>query len=50
MIIQNLIDEVVNLVDSPNILLCNFDKKFLSVPKEILTFNNGNSSKIFSNF
>ena len=31
-----LLDEVVNLVDSPNILLCNFDKKFLSIPKEIL--------------
>ena len=30
-------DEVINLIDSPNVLLCKFDKKFLSVPKEILT-------------
>ena len=32
-----LLDEVVDLVDSPNILLCSFDKKFLSIPKEIIT-------------
>ena len=32
-----LFDEVVDLVDSPNILLCSFDKKFLSIPKEIIT-------------
>ena len=34
---QRLLDEVINLVDNPNILLCSFDKKFLSIPKEILT-------------
>ena len=34
-----LVEEVVNLVDSPNIFLCNFDKKFLSIPKEILTYD-----------
>ena len=28
--------EVVNLVENPNILLCKFDKKFLSIPREIL--------------
>ena len=33
---SKLIDEVVNLVDSPNILLCAFDKAFLSLPREIL--------------
>ena len=32
-----LLEEVVDLVDNPNILLCSFDKKFLSIPKEILT-------------
>ena len=39
LIIKNnprLIDEVVNLVDNPNVLLCKFDKNFLSIPKEIL--------------
>ena len=33
---QRLLEEVVNLTDRPNILECFFDKKFLSIPKEIL--------------
>jgi glycyl-tRNA synthetase beta chain len=45
-----LIDEVVNLVDSPNVLLCNFDKKFLSVPKEILTLTMEAHQKFFPTF
>ena len=45
-----LIDEVVNLVESPNILLCNFDKKFLSVPKEILTLTMETHQKYFPTF
>ena len=45
-----LIDEVVNLVDSPNILLCKFDKKFLSVPKEILTLTMESHQKYFPTF
>ena len=45
-----LIEEVVNLVDSPNILLCNFDKKFLSVPKEILTLTMETHQKYFPTF
>ena len=45
-----LIDEVVNLVDSPNIILCNFDKKFLSVPKEILTLTMITHQKYFPIF
>ncbi len=45
-----LIDEVVNLVDSPNVLLCNFDKKFLSVPKEILTLTMETHQKYFPTF
>jgi len=31
-----LLNEVVDLTDQPNILLCEFDKKFLNIPKEIL--------------
>ena len=31
-----LLDEVNNLVENPNILLCKFDKKFLHIPEEIL--------------
>tara|TARA_Y100000022_G_scaffold142770_1_gene124612 strand:+ start:160 stop:2232 length:2073 start_codon:yes stop_codon:yes gene_type:complete len=45
-----LIDEVVNLVDSPNILLCKFDKKFLSVPKEILILTMETHQKYFPTF
>ena len=45
-----LIDEVVNLVDSPNILLCEFDKKFLSVPKEILILTMETHQKYFPTF
>ena len=47
---HKLIDEVVNLVDSPNILLCNFDKKFLSIPKEILTLTMETHQKYFPTF
>jgi len=45
-----LIDEVVNLVDSPNILLCSFNKNFLSVPKEILTLTMETHQKYFPIF
>ncbi len=45
-----LIDEVVDLVESPNILLCNFDKKFLSIPKEILTLTMETNQKYFPTF
>ena len=33
---DNLLQEVTDLVDFPNILLCKFDKRFLKIPKEIL--------------
>ncbi len=45
-----LIEEVVNLVDCPNIFLCNFDKKFLSIPKEILTLTMETHQKYFPTF
>ena len=45
-----LIDEVVNLVDSPNILLCKFDKKYLSIPKEILILTMQSHQKYFPTF
>ena len=47
---HKLIDEVINLVDSPNVLLCSFDKKFLSVPKEILTLTMESHQKYFPTF
>ena len=45
-----LLDEVVNLVDSPNILLCMFDKKYLNIPKEILTLTMETHQKYFPIF
>ena len=47
---SKLTEEVVNLVDSPNILLCNFDKKFLSIPKEILILTMETHQKYFPTF
>ncbi len=45
-----LLDEVVNLLDSPNILICSFDKKFLSIPKEILTLTMETHQRYFPTF
>ena len=45
-----LVDEVVNLVDNPNVLMCSFDKKFLSIPKEILTLTMQSHQKYFPTF
>ena len=45
-----LLDEVINLVDSPNVLVCSFDKKFLSIPKEILTLTMQSHQKYFPTF
>ena len=45
-----LFEEVVNLVDNPNILLCSFDKKFLSIPKEILILTMQSHQKYFPTF
>ncbi len=47
---SRLFDEVVNLVDSPHILLCTFDKKFLSIPKEILTLTMQTHQRYFPTF
>ena len=47
---SKLTEEVVNLVDSPNVLLCNFDKKFLSIPKEILILTMESHQKYFPTF
>ena len=43
-------DEVVNLVDNPNILLCSFNSKFLLIPNEILTLTMESYQKYFPTF
>ncbi len=45
-----LLDEVINLIDSPNILVCSFDKRFLSIPKEILILTMQSHQKYFPTF
>ena len=49
---EHLIDEVTNLLDQPYILECSFDKKFLSIPREILILTMQSHQKylpLFSN-
>ncbi len=45
-----LFEEVINLLDNPNILVCSFDKKFLSIPKEILILTMQSHQKYFPTF
>ncbi len=47
---DKLTEEVVNLTDKPNILECSFDKKFLSIPKEILVLTMQSHQKYFPLF
>ncbi len=47
---QKLLFEVVNLVESPNVLLCKFDKKFLKIPVEILILTMESHQKYFPTF
>ena len=44
---DKLIEEVVNLTDKPYVLECSFDKKFLSIPKEILVLTMQSHQKYF---
>tara|TARA_B100001093_G_scaffold186814_1_gene179415 strand:- start:317 stop:2389 length:2073 start_codon:yes stop_codon:yes gene_type:complete len=45
-----LIEEVVDLIDKPHILECSFDKKFLSIPEEILVLTMQSHQKYFPLF
>ena len=45
-----LLDEIVNLTDQPNIILCEFDRKFLNIPKEILIITMQHHQKYFPTF
>ena len=47
---QELIDEVVNLVESPNVFLGQFNKKYLRLPKEVLTTSMIKNQKYFPLF
>ena len=47
---NKLLDEVTNLVNKPNILVCKFDEKFLQIPKEILITTMQFHQKYFHTF
>ncbi len=47
---NKLLEEVNDLVEQPNILACNFDLKFLSMPKEILIITMQYHQKYFHAF
>ncbi len=47
---NKLIDEVVDLTDKPDVIICEFDKKFLNIPKEILIITMKNHQKYFPTF
>jgi len=46
----NLLNEIVDLTDQPNVILCEFDRKFLNIPKEILTITMQHHQKYFPTF
>ena len=47
---ENLINEITNIVEKPKIILCEFDKKFLQIPKEILVITMQNHQKYIPTF
>jgi len=47
---RKLLDEVTDIVEQPNILVCKFDEKFLNIPKEILIITMQHHQKYFPTF
>ena len=47
---ENLLEEITNIVEKPKIILCEFDKKFLNIPKEILIITMQNHQKYIPTF
>ena len=47
---EKLIQEVVNLVEKPNVILCNFDEIYLKIPQEILIVTMQHHQKYFPLF
>ncbi len=47
---NDLLDEITNIVEKPKILLCEFDKKYLTIPKEILIISMQTHQKYFPTF
>ncbi|MDB9826844.1 glycine--tRNA ligase subunit beta [Candidatus Pelagibacter sp.] len=47
---NKLLDEVTDIVEQPNIIVCKFDQKFLNIPKEILIITMQYHQKYFPAF
>ena len=47
---EKLLEEVTNLVNKPNVLICKFDEKYLKIPKEILITSMQFHQKYFHTF
>ena len=47
---NKLLNEVADIVEQPNILVCKFDEKFLNIPKEILIITMQQHQKYFPTF
>jgi len=47
---NKLLDEVTDIVEQPNIIMCKFDQKFLNIPKEILIITMQYHQKYFPTF
>jgi len=47
---NKLLNEVTDIVEQPNILICRFDEKFLNIPKEILIITMQYHQKYFPTF
>ncbi|MDA7831032.1 glycine--tRNA ligase subunit beta [Candidatus Pelagibacter sp.] len=47
---NKLLDEVTDLVEQPNVMVCKFDQKFLNIPKEILIITMQYHQKYFPTF
>ena len=47
---EKLLNEVTDIVEKPKIILCTFDKKYLNIPKEIITITMQHHQKYFPTF
>ncbi len=47
---EKLIDEIINIVEKPKILVCEFNMKFLEIPQEILIITMQHHQKYFPTF
>ena len=47
---EELLEEITNIVEKPKILFCEYDKKYLTIPKEILIITMQSHQKYFPTF